>query len=382
MRVAYKYRLYPTQQQAEFLTEQLREACDLYNCALEERRSAWKYCRISLNYYDQANQLKAMRAQGLIGLANYSCCQDVLRRLDKTFRAFYERSKRGEKAGFPRFRSLRRYDSITFPSYGDGSKLLDNGRLRIQGAGEIKVKLHRAVAGRIKTVTVKREVEQWFVCFSVERELAEPLPKSEAEIGMDVGLDSFAVLSDGSQVQNPRPLAQAQAELRRAQRRVARRKKGSHRRRRAVILLAKAQRRVRNQRLNFQHQLSCWLMVSFGFLATEDLTIRGMARGRFARSVHDAGWGSFFRMLAYKAECAGRELVKVDPRGTSQTCTCGAWVEKKLKDRWHECPACGLSAPRDVVSAQVILQRARIERSGRNVGVVVPSVLREAVCFS
>jgi putative transposase len=382
LRVAYKYRLYPTKEQTEFLAAQLREACDLYNCALEERRSAWKTCRISLNYYHQAKYLKQLRADGLVQLANYSCCQDVLRRLDKTFRAFYARCKRGARPGFPRFKSSRRYDSITFPSYGDGCGLLDNGKLRIQGAGEIKVKLHRPMEGAIKTVTVKRDIDKWSVCFSVESPLPEPLPECKAEVGVDVGLDSFAALSDGSEIDNPRHLAREQARLRRAQRKVARGKRASNRRRKAVVLLAKAQRKIRNQRLNFHHELSFWLVCYFGLIAVEDLNIRGLSRGWLARSVHDAGWGSFFAMLAYKAESAGRELVKVDPRGTSQTCVCGTSVPKALSQRWHECPNCGLAAPRDVVSAQIILQRARMGRSGQNVGAVMPSVPREAACFS
>src|SRR6266540_5278384 len=128
MRFTYRYRLYPTKAQSEFLNGQLREAADLYNCALEERRDAWKICRKSIHYYDQANQLKAMRAEGLIGLANFSCCQDVLRRVDKTFKAFFARVKAGQKAGYPRFKSPRRFDSYTFPSYGDGCRLRGSHR--------------------------------------------------------------------------------------------------------------------------------------------------------------------------------------------------------------------------------------------------------------
>src|SRR5262250_1424719 len=205
MRFAYKYRLYPNKAQVQFLENQLHEACDLYNAALQERRDAWKVCRKSINYYDQANQLKQIRAAGWLGLANFSCCQDVLRRLDKTFQAFFARVKRGEHPGFPRFRPLRRYDSIAFPSYGDGCRLLDDGKLRIQGAGLLKVKLHRPVQGEIKTVTIKREVNHWYVCFSVERDTVA-LPESCAEVGVDVGLDSFAALSDGSEIDNPRHL--------------------------------------------------------------------------------------------------------------------------------------------------------------------------------
>src|SRR6266568_8616253 len=150
MRFTFKYRIYPTRPQVEFLNGELRDAASLYNAALEERIGAWKVCRKSINYYDQANQLKAMRADGCLTLANFSCCQDVLRRVDKTFKAFFARCKRGDTPGFPRFRSFRRYDSITFPSYGDGCRLLDNEKLRIQGAGHIKVKLHRPVEVEIK----------------------------------------------------------------------------------------------------------------------------------------------------------------------------------------------------------------------------------------
>lgn len=355
MRLTFKYRLYPTMAQTRYLERQLGEACDLYNCALQERRDAWKTCRKSVTYYDQANQLKAMRAEGLIGLANFSCCQDVLRRVDKT-------------------------DSITFPADGDGCRLLDNGKLRIQGAGDIKVKLHRALEGEIKTVTIKREVNQWYVCFSVERPPV-PLPKAVGGIGIDVGLRSFAALSDGSEIGNPRHLERGLAHLRRCQRRLARRKHGSKRRRKAAMQVAKAYRKIRNQRAAFHHEVSRRLVTRYGGIAVEDLNIRALSRGMLARSVHDAGWRSFFAKLSYKAESAGRVLVKVDPRGTSQTCICGSSVPKRLEDRWHECGVCGLSASRDMVSAQVILERARIEPSWRNVEEVVSCVPREAVAL-
>jgi len=373
VRAAYKYRLYPTDAQSQFLDGQLREACSLYNAAKQERDEAWKICHKSVNYYDQANQLKPMRAEGLVGLENFSCCQDVLRRVDKTYKAFFARVKRGDKPGFPRYRSSRRYDSITFPSYGDGCRLLDNGKLRIQGAGHIKVKLHRPVEGEIKTVTIKREAGRWFVCFSVERE-GQPLPESNVAIGIDMGLDSFAVLSDGTKIENPRCYRSAQARLRRAQRKVARRRKYSQRRAKAVKQLQRAHADVRNQRADLQHKISRWLVNNHGVIAVEDLNVKGLAGGMLAKSVQDAGWSQFIAMLSYKAECAGRELVKVDPRGTSQTCVCGVAVPKTLADRWHDCPACGLSAGRDVVSAQVILQRAGNRPSGRNVEVVVSCV--------
>jgi putative transposase len=207
----------------------------------------------------------------------------------------------------------------------------------------------------------------------VERE-PDPLPTRSAVIGVDVGLNSFAVLSDGSEIDNPRLLDRSAAILRRRQRRLARRKRTSKRRAKARVLVAKAHRKVRNQRSNFHHKVSRWLVDRYGLIAVEDLNIKGLARGILARSVNDAGWNSFFAKLSYKAESAGRELVRVDPRGTSQTCLCGAYVPKTLRDRWHDCTVCGLSAPRDHVSAQVILSKAGIPPSGANVEEVVSCV--------
>src|SRR5919198_1691835 len=201
MRKNFKYKLYPTESQIAARNEQLSEACRLYNAALQERRDAYRICHESLNYYDQANQLKEIRANDDLGLANFSCCQDVLRRVDKTFKAFFRRVKNDETPGYPRFRSVSRYDSITFPSWGDGCGLLDNGKLRVQGVGQIKIKLHRPIEGKIKTLTVKREADLWYAVFSVECE-ASPLPESAKSTGIDVGLSSFATLSDGTEIDN------------------------------------------------------------------------------------------------------------------------------------------------------------------------------------
>jgi putative transposase len=344
----------------------------LYNAALQERRDAWKQ-RVSINYYTQANQLKEIRAAGDLGLADFSCCQDILRRVNKTYEAFFRRVKRGEKAGYPRFKSRRRFDSITFPSYGDGIKLNDN-TLRVQGIGQIEVKLHRPVSGKVKTVTIKRECGKWYACFSVECE-AKPLPANVNEVGVDVGLEKFATMSDHKSVPNPRCYQKAEAKLRRAQRKVARRKRGSHRRRKAVQLLQKIHQRIKNQRHEFQHKFTFGLVRNFGVIAVEDLHVKVLACGMLAKSVHDVSWASFFSKLAYKAESAGRTLKLVKPSGTSQTYTCGGKARKELSDREHVCTACGLIAPRDVVSAQVILQRARMSPSNRNVAERVACVV-------
>ena len=358
MRKTFKFRLHPTKAQASSLDGQLDEARRLYNAALQERRDAYRTAGKSLSYYDQANQLKAIRAEGSLELANFSAAQDVLRRVDKTFQAFFARAKRGERAGFPRFKSRDRFDSFTLPSYGDGVRLLGTGKLRVQGVGQIKVKLHRPVEGRIKTVTLKREMGRWYVCFSVECE-PEPLPESMEEVGIDVGLAVFGTLSDGTEIENPRYDVKADRRLRAAQRKVSRRRRRSKRRGKAVRELQRAHAHVRRQRADFQHKVARRVVGRYGLIAVEDLNVKGLAGGMLAKSVHDVGWSAFIEKLAYKAEGAGRMLVKVDPKGTSQTCLCGAHVPKTLSQRWHECGECGLSLARDHVSALLILRLGR-----------------------
>ena len=365
----YKYRMYPTNSQASFLEDQLREACDLYNCALQERIGAWKIGRQSITFYDQDKQLKPLRAAGLVGIPDFSCARDVLRRVDRAFKAFFRRCKRGEHPGFPRYRASRRYDSITFPEVGKGWRLMPNGKLRIRGAGHIRINLHRPIVGTIKMATIKRDAGRWFVCFCVERD-ALPLPDSTEAVGVDVGLTTFAVLSNGIQIANPRHGKTAHAHLRRCQRKLARRKKGSTRRRKSVLETQRAFAHIRNQRADFAHKESRKIVDRFGLIVVEDLNVKGLTGGMLGTSVRDASWGSFFHCLAYKAEDAGREFVKIDPRGTSQECTCGASVPKSLSDRWHSCPKCGREGPRDLISSQVILSRAGNRPSGANVEVV------------
>src|SRR5260370_42433251 len=174
----------------------------------------------SLDYYEQANQLKEIRDSGNLGLANYHCCQEVLKRVHKAFDAFFRGIKRKQRAGYPRFKSHRRYDSITFPSHGDGNKLLEK-HLRVQGVGAIKIKLHRPVSGTIKTLAVKRAGNHWYACFSCEIS-PQPLPENTNQIGIDVELKSFATLSTVEIVNNPGHFATPEKRLRRTQRRMSR----------------------------------------------------------------------------------------------------------------------------------------------------------------
>jgi len=340
---------------------QVNEACRLYNGALDERRSAWRMNGISIGYYDQANQLKAIRGAGGVGIANFSACQDVLRRVNKSFVAFFGRVKAGEKqVGYPRFRSRFRYDSLTWPSWGDGCALRASGRLYLQGVGDLKLKWHRPLPAqaRIKTVTAKREAGRWYVCFSVDMPVAEPLPACDLGVGIDVGLTTFAVLSDGTEIANPRHLRLAERRLRIAQRKLARRKKRSRRRLRARQQVARVHIHVANQRRDFHHKTAHALVQEHGLIAVEDLNLRGLACSMLAKSIHDAGWSQFIAIVSDKAAEAGRTFVKVNPAGTTQACSgCGKHVPKTLSERWHTC-VCGLSIGRDLNAAQNILRLA------------------------
>ena len=315
MKRAHVIRLYPIKAQVVALDGQLAGACDLYNAALQERRDAYRRSGVSINYYDQAAHLKQMRVENLIGVANFSACQGVLRKLQRAMEAFFRRVKLGEKPGYPRFRAKARYDSLTFPSYKDGVALVAGNKIRIQGVGKVRIKQHHKVQGSIKTVTIKRRAGKWYAILMCELPDAEPLPASERDVGIDVGITDFATLSDGTPtLVNGRYFKRGQPALRIAQRSVSRKKKGSNSRRKAVRILQAAHARIANQRADMHHKAANALVAKYGIIGVEDLNIKGLARGMLAEHVLDCGWGSFLQKLAYKAESAGRTLVKVDPR--------------------------------------------------------------------
>jgi putative transposase len=356
IRKTFKYRLYPTKQQIILLEWTLARCQELYNAALQERRDAWRINLISVVYNQQAGQLREIKNEcPEYKNIHAQVLQDVLRRVDKNFRRFFSCVKRGEKAGYPRFRSHSRYNSFVYPQNRSSAFTIESSKLKISKIGRVRIKLHRPIEGIIKTLTIKRETGRWYACFSVQCE-TRPLQANTAAVGIDVGLTSFVTLSDGLEIENPRWHKEAKPKLRCAQRKLARRRNGSHRRYKALLMLQRACIKIRYKRADFQHKLARHLVNIYGFIAVEDLNVKGMAGGMLAKSVLDAGWSSFINKLSYKAEEAGGQLVKVNPRGTSQKCLCGANVPKTLKERWHKCPSCGLSASRDHVSAQLILR--------------------------
>jgi len=358
MKKVFKYRLNPTAKQRRSLELQLETLRQFYNAALEERRSAWKWCQKSIGYLVQANQLKEIRREHPeLAAVNYSATQDGLRRLQKAFDAFFRRIKAGEKPGYPRFKGENRYDSITFPSYGDGIRY-QHGRLYVQGIVRIKIKPHRPVVRRIKTVTIKREGWKWYAVVTVEYEPGangQPVPVSP--IGLDVNLENFLTTSDGAVVGNPRWYRHSEKMLTWCGRLVSRKKKGSNRRKKALVRLQNWHAKVKNQRRDFQHKLSRRLLNDNDAVFFEDLNIAGMVKNHcLAKSIADVGWGQFLAMISYKAAEAGKLSLAVAPHWTTQQCSgCGALVMKGLSQRRHACPVCGRQLPRDHNSALNIL---------------------------
>lgn len=359
MRKAFKYRLYPTRQQDAAMSAMRETHRRLYNDALDERKQAWEHVQRSVSYGEQSGQLKAARKTNpFLAATNFSSCQATLRRLDKAFQAFFRRVKTGETPGYPRFKGRNRFNTVAFPSYGDGCRF-DGRCVYFQHIGRVKVKLHRPIEGQIKTLSFKREADGWHVVFSCDLGERNVTPTDGPAVGIDLGLKAFLVTSEGESIAPPQYYRKAQAALRRAQRKVARRQKGSKRRAKAVHALQKQHQRIGNLRRDFHHKTAHMLVLCYGTIVHEAVNIRGIARSRLAKSTLDVAWGSFLHILSYKAEEAGVTVIAVPPHNTTQACSrCGMLpaVPKTLADRMHRCRSCGYVADRDLNAAQNILR--------------------------
>ncbi len=358
----YKYRLYPTKKQVNFLTFQLDGHRFLYNAALAQRKEVYEKENKSVNYSGQAVNLlpKLKKENGNMALCNYSSLQQTLRRLDKSFKAFFRRVKAGEKPGYPRFKAADRFNTINYAKLGDGCQIKDD-KLYIQNAGYVKVKWHRAITGSVKTLSVIRRNYKWYVMFSVEFE-SVPLPKTGKRIGIDMGLINLIASSDKKHKDKPdKFLRKSEKRLIKAAQRVSRRKKGSNRRKKARVLLAKTHEKIANQRLDSYHKKSNKLVKEYDSFAVEKLNIKNMVKNhRLAKSISDAAWGLFLSILKSKAENAGREFKKVNPRNTSKTCSvCGSvYKDMNLSVRKWTCPVCNTAHDRDDNASVIILARA------------------------
>jgi putative transposase len=355
---AYKYKLKTNAKFVAGCSATLDVCRELYNAALQERRDAYRINGVSINYQAQAVQLPLIKqVRKDVGEVHSQVLQDALRRVDKAFDAFFRRCKNGETPGYPRFKSASRYDSFTYPQSGFR---LEGDKLSLSKIGSCRVRLSRPIEGTIKTCTINREADGWYVIFVVEENQCRFFPKTGEAVGIDVGIENFATLSTGKAVENPEFLRVSEAELKTAQRRVSRRKKGAKRSRKAVSLLRKKHQKIQRQRADFHHKTALKIVRGFDAIAVEDLNVRGMVKNHhLAKSVSDAGWSQFILILTSKAEEAGRVVIKVNPAYTSQDCSqCGHRVRKTLAMREHRCNNCGFVAHRDHNSALAVKGRA------------------------
>ena len=347
--------MYPTNGQIALFEQTLTACRHAYNWMLDNREDEYTNRGYSLTCYDQIKRLSLFRQTWEeLQTVHSQVLQNVAVRVDLAFKAFFRRVKAGEEPGYPRFKGRDGYDSFTYPQSGFSVK---ENIVKLSKIGEVKIKLHRPIIGKIKTCTIRRQNDKWYVCFSCEVE-EQILPATGQSIGIDVGLEKFASTSDGTFVENPRFFRKEEEALAKAQRKLSKQTKGTKEWREAKKVVARIHERIKNRRHNFIHQLSRKLVNENDVIVVEKLNVDNMVKNHcLSKSIHDASWTQFRYALDYKAASAGRKLILVNPAYTSQDCSgCGFRAKKPLKERWHLCPMCGLSLDRDVNAAINILR--------------------------
>ncbi len=334
----------------------------LYNLCLEQRIRAYKQNKKSLSAFDQMYELKEFKKEfPEFKEVNTWVLRGAIDRLDKAYKGFFKRVKRGGKPGFPRFKGRDRYHSFTLSMVGtpNGWKLKEN-KLYVTKVGIFHLNLFRPVEGNIKLITIKySSTGKWQVSFTCGNVPKKIYSKTDKAVGLDVGITSLAYDTDGNRIENPRHMKTSLATLQERQRKLSRKQKGSKRRQKARVLVAKTYDKIRNQRIDFLHKLSKKYVEENQVIVVEDLKVQNMLKNHsLARSIADCGWYEFFNLISYKAEEAGRVFVKVDPKNTSQMCSvCGEIVSKDLSVRLHSCPYCNCEMDRDYNAAWNILSR-------------------------
>lgn len=352
----YKYKI---RMNRKFLAacETTLEGCrDLYNAALHQRREAYRVQGKSVSWVDQDRELTEARTLPEVGAVLRTLQTQTLKKLERAYKAFFGTVKSSKAKGFPGFKGYERYDSFTTADLRQFR--LDGDKLTVQKLGSARLRLSRPLGGKAKQITIKREHDGWYAVFSCEVPDSEPLPATGRNVGIDVGLESFAVLSTGTVIKNPRYFRKGEAELGEAQRGLARKQRGSNSRKRAKRIVQSCHAKIQRQRAWFHWHEARKLVKDFDAIVVEDLNVKGMVKSNLAKSIHDAGWAGFIQKLSVKAEDAGRLLVRVSARYTSQDCSkCGKRIKKELSQRWHSCD-CGAELHRDLNAALNILGRA------------------------
>ncbi|NJD52335.1 MAG: IS200/IS605 family element transposase accessory protein TnpB [Candidatus Methanoperedens sp.] len=363
MKKTYQFRIYPTKNQEVILNRTLSTCRHLYNDSLSERKRESELNELKrsfdvtpwgkpewMNYYDQANSLSGSKTDFQKEVFS-QVLQNVLKRVDRSFKNFFN------GFGYPRFQGRNRYNSFTYPQSGFSLK---KEKLNLSKIGAIKIILHREIEGKIKTCTIKKDIDHWYVTFSCEIEIPVISVEIKTKTGIDVGLNSLITMSNGTQIEPPEFLRASEKRLSREQIHLSKKKLRSKNRDNQRIVVAKVHRRIRNQRKDFNQKLSTNLVKKYDHIVFEDLQVQNMVQNHhLAKSILDAGWSQLINLTKSKAEYAGKIVEFVNPRNTSQSCSnCGKSVSKDLKVRVHSCPFCGLILDRDHNAAINIKNRS------------------------
>jgi putative transposase len=365
---AYKFRIYPDTTRQEEINERLILAQQFYNKILEKSITSYQNekAKVSMAQLNRFVKEIIQKDKKYLKLYSQTRCEIEFRLL-KAYQNFFRRIKEGnKKTGFPRFRSRDRYKSITYPQ-DNGSFSIRKGRLRVSRIGTMPIDLHRKIEGTIKTLAIKRKWKKYYAVFTTINEIKVPEVKNTNPVGIDLGLDSFIAVSDGTKIQKPKFMQQKIKKITHWQRIVARRNKGSKRREKAKMRLQETYEYSTNQSDDYLHKLSSTLVNSgYTSFAVEDLNIQNMMKNhRLAGSIHDASWNRFIQLLSYKAESAGLGIVKVNARNTSRECSnCGNIQDMPLSERAYNCQRCGMSKDRDINASINILKRTTLGQRG------------------
>jgi putative transposase len=349
----YEFKLRVNKAFVEACGRELEHSRQIYNAALAERISCYQIRGQSLGYVEQSRHLTDARTLPEVKSHLRSIQQDALERVEEAFKGFFRRVQNGEKPGFPRFKGKDRYHTFSQKYEKVRPCPIKGDKLTVPGVGACRVRLSRPIEGQCKQLRITRRIDGWYALIVCKTPKPEPLPPTGQTVGVDVGVASFATLSNGEEMENPRHLKNALNNLQRRQRRLSRKRKGSKRRAKQRIKVAKAHLKVARCRKDFHHKVSTDLVRRFDAITVEDLNIGGMVKNRhLAQAISDVAWGRFFTMTKSKAENAGRTFERVDPRYTSQICSrCGHKQKMPLAIRIYECARCGLVIGRDHNSA-------------------------------
>lgn len=370
MQLRYSYRLYPDAGQRQALARAFGCARVVYNDALAYRQAAYK---VGEKYPGDAEvsamltRSKSTPERAFLNEVSAVVLQQALADLSQAYKNFFDSrsgKRKGQPVGLPRFRSRKDAEqSIRFTANAN-FKIRPDGKLRLPKIGHVEVRWTRELPTAPSSVTVIRDSAGRYFASFVVKVAERPLPITERECGLDLGLTHFAVMDDGTKVAAPRLLRKAAKKLRNVHRALSRKQKGSRNREKARVKVARAHAKVANARRDFHHKLSTRLIRENQAVTVETLSVKGLARTRLAKSVHDAGWSGFVNMLEYKAELYGRDFRKVGRfEPTSQTCSaCGVKDgPKPLFVREWQCKTCGTVHDRDVNAARNIAALGRRE---------------------